>query len=386
MSYSSFCVALLSLYVLLVSVASSLTYAFVSEPRVPFPTDSVQPHHHYLMNKNIIQAAPIQPNPHHRHHYLTNDETRNYPVHNHPLSDKSQSQAITQPHRHLVREPYPYSSNPHHTSSIFPWSRTYAQCEASQLNSPLSPISCENLLKNRHRLSPLRSMLLTSACARILGANDISIFNEMIRALALQITMLNSENQAPQSTTIEATVTTTSDTDQKIDVSPNELLLSEAHNEPETGSDDGIQNNDAESSQSLIPLLSEIKHDPPTVPELQKIQRPHRKSTPSRINPIYYIEPLPESALNAFDTSIWPSIQEQQNPSFITFLQQPISSALFGSLITVFGILLMLSIVFQLFVNFIRKKKLKIVSNTTGYLELLGSIFDIDCYIGLILY
>ncbi|CAG8670773.1 3485_t:CDS:2, partial [Cetraspora pellucida] len=288
----------------------------------------------------ICQETPIQPNHHHRHHYLTNDETRHYPVHNHPLSDKSQSQAILQPHRHIVREPYPCSSNPHHTSSIF---RTYAQCEAPQLNSPLSPISCENLLKNRHRLSPLRSMLLTSACARILGANDISIFNEMIRALALQISTLNSENQVPQSTTIEVTVTTTSDTDQKIDVSPNELLLSEAHNEQETGSDDGIQNNDAESSQSLIPLLPEIKHDPPIVPELQKIQRPHRKSTPSRMNPIYYIEPLPESALNAFDTSIWPSIQEQQQyPSFITFLQQPISSTLFGSLITVFGILLML--------------------------------------------
>ncbi|CAG8667833.1 33555_t:CDS:2 [Racocetra persica] len=360
MSYSSFRIALLSLYVLLVSVDSSLN-TLVSGPHVPFLVDNVQPHRNHLMNKNIIQAAQIQPN--HHHHYLTNEKTRHYPVHNHLLSDKSPIQAIPQPHRHIIREPYryPHSSHQHHTSSrsepIFPWSRTYAQCEALQLNGPLSPISCEKLLKNQHRLSPLRSMLLTSVCARILGASDISTFNEMIRALALQISTLNSENQEPQSTTIEVTISTTSDTDQKVDAPSNELLLSEAHNEPETGSDGDIQNNDAESSQALIPLLSEIKHDAPIVPELQKIQRPNRKSTPSRINPNYYIEPLPESALNAFDTSIWPSIQEpQQYLSFITFLQQPISSTLFGSLITVFGILLMLSVVFQLFVNFVKKK------------------------------
>ncbi|CAG8514406.1 768_t:CDS:2 [Racocetra fulgida] len=166
--------------------------------------------------------------------------------------------------------------------------------------------------------------------AKILGASDISTFNELIRALALQISTLNSENQEPQSTTIEVTITTTSDTDQKVDDAlSNELLLSEAHNKPETGSDGDIQNDDAESSRALIPLLPEIKHDAPIVPELQKIQGPNRKSTPYRINPNYYIEPLPESALNAFDTSIWPSIQEQQQyPSFITFLQQPISTKL----------------------------------------------------------
>ncbi|CAG8812926.1 21130_t:CDS:1, partial [Dentiscutata erythropus] len=48
---------------------------------------------------------------------------------------------------------------------------------------------------------------------------------------------------------------------------------------------------------------------------------------------------------------------QQQYPSFITFLQQPISSTLFGPLVTLFGILLMLIIVFPLFVNLVRKKK-----------------------------
>ncbi|CAG8801862.1 1066_t:CDS:1, partial [Dentiscutata erythropus] len=251
MIYSSFRIILLSFYILLfASLDSSLKaiHALVSGPHIIFPLDSVQPYHHRLMNKNIIKPAQIQP--HHHHHHVTKDKTRHYPVHNHVLSDMSTIQ-IPQPHR-------PFSSNPsYHTSSqprpISPWSQTYAQCEASQLNSLLSPISsisCEKLLKNQLKLPLLRSMLLTSACARIQGANE---FDEMIRALALQISMLNAENREPQSTTIEVT-TTTSDTDQKInDALPNELLLSEALIKPETGLDDDTQNDDIESSHYPTP-------------------------------------------------------------------------------------------------------------------------------------
>ncbi|CAG8773983.1 12478_t:CDS:1, partial [Dentiscutata heterogama] len=126
----------------------------------------------------------------------------------------------------------------------------------SQLNSLLSqisPISCEKLLKNQLKLPLLRSILLTSACARIQGANDISIFGEMIRELALQISMLNAETREPQSTTIEVTITT-SDTDQKInDASPNEFLLSEELTKPVTVLDDDTQNGDIESSHPLTP-------------------------------------------------------------------------------------------------------------------------------------
>ncbi|KAF0469543.1 hypothetical protein F8M41_025522 [Gigaspora margarita] len=241
--------------------------------------------------------------PHHRHrhhHYVMNDQTQHYPVHNHLLSDKSTVQAIPQPHRHITYEHYPFSSNPsHHISScsgpISPSLQTYTQCEASQLNRHLSSIlqiTCEKLLKNQLKLPLLHSMLLTFACTRIQGAKDIF---KMVRALV--------ENKDQKSTTIEVTITTTSNPDQKINDAPLDKFL--LPDEPKTVSDDDIQNDEVEGSHSLIPSSpSETKSDPPIVSELQQIQRPHHKSIPFRMNPNYYIEPLSESALNAFDTSI----------------------------------------------------------------------------------
>ncbi|CAG8749312.1 16621_t:CDS:2, partial [Dentiscutata erythropus] len=78
-----------------------------------------------------------------------------------------------------------------------------------------------------HKLSPFRSMLLTSAWER-------SIFDEMIRALARHFSMLNTENKVSQSITIEV------------------IIPISALTEPETGSDDDFQNNNAKSSQSQI--------------------------------------------------------------------------------------------------------------------------------------
>ncbi|CAG8659393.1 11309_t:CDS:1 [Acaulospora colombiana] len=306
------------------------------------------------------------PKPHHHHLPLPH-------LHSHSMSSFNPS--IFLPHRHHLfplSDPFtPRLSTPRNTHSHF-------------------PLPCELLLNPEHQLSPLRAMLLASACARQQAGRGDLKFNDIVEALealtrqAMDSVTDSNDDEQSSTTNIEITVTTAvssegepaeqSEVNREISDSNEALTFPAIQNasDEKTTEDGNILDNEIDRINTDTEEENESFPASPEVPSLipsKFVEPPLTKFDPfSRAKPLLQFEDMCPAQP--------PILQyDQKSFSLIELLLRPIANHLFGALFTVSVSLLVLIIGIQYWVGLVRKRKVS-SSYKSGFHSHIAKKFD----------